>query len=47
LNLEFRFTIDVDDIIMAALLDKVLRILDMFNNYHDHLKFTIEYETTA
>jgi len=29
---------------MAAPLDKVSRILDMFNNYHDRLKFTIEYE---
>jgi len=29
---------------MAALLDKVSRILDKFNNYHDRFKFTIEYE---
>jgi len=34
----------VDDIIMAAPIDKISLILDIFNNYHDRLKFTIEYE---
>jgi len=45
INLELPFYYRyVDDIIMAAPSDKVLQILHIFNNYHDHLKFTIEYE---
>jgi len=29
---------------MATPFVKVSQILDMFNNYHDRLKFTIKYE---
>jgi len=35
----------VDDIVLAAPTDKIDNILSMFNNYHDRLKFTIEYES--
>jgi len=34
----------VDDIIMAGPSDKIDLILTMFNEYHERLKFTIEYE---
>ncbi|XP_077273242.1 uncharacterized protein LOC143903487 [Temnothorax americanus] len=42
-NLPFYFRY-VDDIIMSIPRDKAQYILDKFNNYHDRLKFTIEYE---
>jgi len=35
----------VDDIVMAAPSDKVDMIFNIFNEYHDRLKFTIEYES--
>jgi len=41
LTFYFRY---VDDIVMATPSDKVDVIVETFNNYHDRLKFTIEYE---
>jgi len=34
----------VDDIILAAPVDKIDLIFKIFNDYHDRLKFTIEHE---
>jgi len=41
LTFYFRY---VDDIVMATPSDKIDVIVETFNNYHDRLKFTIEYE---
>jgi len=37
----------VDDIALAAPTDKIDIILDKFNDYHDRLKFTLEYESNG
>jgi len=41
LTFYFRY---VDDILMAASFDKIDQIHNIFNGYHERLKFTIEYE---
>jgi len=46
-NFDFQFTFYfryVDDVILAAPKDKIDIILKSFNNYHERLKFTVEYE---
>jgi len=35
----------VDDIILAAPNDKITEIVNAFNDYHDRLQFTVEYES--
>jgi len=34
----------MDDIVLAAPSDKIDFILESFNNYHERLKFTVEFE---
>lgn len=34
----------VDDILLAAPSEQINNIFELFNNYYDRLKFTIEYE---
>jgi len=35
----------VDNIILAALNDKITEIVETFNDYHSRLQFTMEYES--
>jgi len=35
----------VDDIVLAAPIDHIIKIIDTFNGFHERLQFTVEYET--